>query len=203
MRIVAVRAIHESGIDRMLERHREVGPYIRVALVAELGLRFCQKKFRSLRLVNGMALGAHDAVQRVRRFVDVGPREALRMAAKADIENLRRAQVREGPDRRLSAVGCDVQLAGAVAALAAGVLRRFLARCDALKVRILEESKPYVRMAGLADHAAHIPVLLKRIGRLAQNKQYKEAANRLDSTHPTSRLFSRAYLCRRQFVTLL
>ena len=78
------------------------------------------------------------------------------MATKAGVEDLFGAQLREGDDGGFTAASRDVVLAGSVAALAPGVLRFFLARGDALIMRVFEKRGVDVGMAGAADVAADV-----------------------------------------------
>lgn len=64
--IVTVCAAHEAFINPVLERHGEVRPNISVARVAQVGLLLCQQRSWFGGLVDGMALRAGDAIQRVR-----------------------------------------------------------------------------------------------------------------------------------------
>src|SRR5689334_16881248 len=61
MWVVAVRAGHESFIDAVLERHRELRANGRMAGITEVRLPRGQKVFLRWRLVDGMAIRAYDA----------------------------------------------------------------------------------------------------------------------------------------------
>src|SRR5262249_11376132 len=74
MRVVAVRALNHALVHAVLGWHGELRALRGVAGVAELALFFCQQKLRRGRMVNGMAAGAGDIVERVLRTPDIGAR---------------------------------------------------------------------------------------------------------------------------------
>ncbi len=90
MRIVAVRALHESFVHPMLGRHRELSSDIGMTPVAKLRLGFREKKLRCRGLMNRMATGAGHFARRMRRAADVGARNLLRMTRQARVQRLLR-----------------------------------------------------------------------------------------------------------------
>ncbi len=159
MRVVAIGASHKSRIHRMLEGHREVGADIRVAPIAEFRLYLCQQELGSRGFMYRVTLSTNNVVLSVRRVADICADEAVGMAPQAGIENLFRGQLRKGNDGCFAPVRRDVQLARAVAALAAGVCGLFLSRSNAFEMRVLVEREPDVWVAGFADHASDKGVL--------------------------------------------
>ena len=106
-------------------------------------------------MVDRVATGARNVVLRMFRSLDVGLRQVLRMTAQAGIQRLLRLHQRKcARDRGLAAARRDVLLCRSMAAFAARLVRRLLARCDALEVRILVEIHPDVGMAGFTDVTA-------------------------------------------------
>ena len=79
MRIVAIRALHESLVHPMLGRHRELSPDIRMTPVAELRLRLGEKQFRCRGFMNRMAAGTGYFARRMRGAADVRAGNLLRM----------------------------------------------------------------------------------------------------------------------------
>jgi len=152
--IVAIAAGDDAFVHAMLEGHGELGANIGVALVAQLRLHFRQQKFRGLRRVDGVATGAHNIVLGVRGSANVGAGECLGVTAQAVVLDLLGFELGESDNASLSAVGCDVGLAGAVAAFASGMLGRLFAGGDALEMRVLKKLRPDVGMAGFARLAA-------------------------------------------------
>lgn len=157
MRIVTIGALHETLIDAVLERHVELRPHIVVARVAEIGLSLREQELRRRRAVNRVAAGADDVVQGVGRSPDISAAHVLGMAGEAIVQDFARRHDRERVrDRELATPCFHVCLARAMATLAAGPLGWFLARRDALVVRIFIEIRPDIRVACLADFAADI-----------------------------------------------
>jgi hypothetical protein len=152
MRIMTVGARHEAFVDAMLERHGKLATDIGVACVAKVDLALGQQEFRLRRLVDGVAIGAYHVVQRVGGAANVGAAQGFSVTAQAVIENLFGLQLGKGDYASFSPMRFDVRLAGTVAALASGVVRRFFAGCDTLVMRVLVKVRPNVGMA----RAAHI-----------------------------------------------
>jgi hypothetical protein len=78
------------------------------------------------------------------------------MAAQAGVEDFCGRKLGEGYDGRLAAARLHVRLARAVAALAAGVLRRFLPRGEALVMGVAVKEGEDVGMASAADVAPYV-----------------------------------------------
>jgi len=128
---------------------------IGVTVVTQLSLHFRQQKLRCGRGVDGVAIGADDIVLRVGRAADIRAGNCLSVAAQAVVQDLFGLELRKSDNGRLSAVSLHVSLAGAVAALAPGMVRRLLAGGDAFEVRVLIKFRPDVGMAGFARLAAY------------------------------------------------
>lgn len=90
MRIVAVRALHESFVHPMLGRHRKLGSDVGVTPVAELRLGLGEKQLRCRGFMNRMATGAGYFARRMRRAADVGAGNLLRMTRQARVQRLLR-----------------------------------------------------------------------------------------------------------------
>ena len=103
-----------------------------------------------------MAIRANHVIERVGRALYIRPRQSLIVAAQAIPEHLFRLQLRKSNDRLLIAFALNVRLSRAMTALASRFLRRFLARGDALEMRILIELQPDVRMTGFANIASDV-----------------------------------------------
>ena len=167
VRIVAVGAIHETFVDAMLERHGELCANFAVAAVAEIGLFLREQEFRSRGFMDRMTAGTDDFVERVRGLANICPAQSLGVTSKAVGENILGGKLREGDDGCFAAVGVYVGFAGSVTAFASGSVRRLLTGCDALKVRVLVEDSPNIRMAGPACFAAHVA----RVGYRLRDRQ--------------------------------
>jgi hypothetical protein len=103
-----------------------------------------------------MAIGTHYVVHRVGGTPDVRPRKGLVVATQAIIEDLLRLQLGESDDRFLVTTPLNMCFSGAVTALAAGSVGWLLTGSDALKMWILVELKPDIRMTRFAHVAADI-----------------------------------------------
>ena len=104
-----------------------------------------------------MAVGAHDIALGVLAAADIGAGNGLAVAAEACIQDFFGSQSRKrNGNRGLAASGFYVILAGAMAALAAGVFGLLFARSNALIVWISKKRREYVGMAGAADIAADV-----------------------------------------------
>ena len=78
------------------------------------------------------------------------------MTGEASVERFARSCERKSDwDCRFSPPRLDVALAGAMATLAAGLVRRRFAGCNALVMWISEEVLPDIGMAGLANGATY------------------------------------------------
>ena len=122
--------------------------------------------------MNRMAVRANHVGIRMYRPPDICLANVFRMAFQTRVQRLLRREVGEGANRGFPAVRRHMRAPGSVAAFAAGMLRRFLPRCDRFIVRILIEVQPYVDVAGFADIAANIPIRgLRRCLSLQQQRQ--------------------------------
>ena len=65
MWIVAIRAVHETFVDAVLERQGKLRAHVGVAAVAQIRLGLGQQILGRRGTVNGMAVGAHDAIDGV------------------------------------------------------------------------------------------------------------------------------------------
>src|SRR5689334_5675040 len=91
------------------------------------------------------------------RPADIGARYVFGMALQAVIDDLGGLHQRKGVgDGGLAAAGFDVRGSGSMTAFATRVRRRFLARCNALEVRIFGKIHPHIRMATFANGATHV-----------------------------------------------
>src|SRR5258708_7666884 len=140
----------------MLERHRELGSHRGVAGVTEIGLRFREQVFSTLRFVNRVAARADDILFSVDAALDIRARYGLSVAAEAGVEGFLRPDLSESNDGRLAPASIDVRLSAAMAALASRVFRLLSSRCQALVMRILVEIRPDIRVTRLANGAADI-----------------------------------------------
>lgn len=156
MRIMAIRTGHKSLVHAMLERHRELRAHIRVTRVTQLRLALREQKFRNRRLMNRVAIRAHNIVQRVRGTADIRARNRLRMTVQAVIENLGRLQFRKRDDGGFAAMCGYMRAAGPVATLATGIRTGFVAGGNTLEVRIPIKVQPNVGVTGLTHRATHI-----------------------------------------------
>lgn len=90
--IMAIGALDHTFVDPVLERHIELSPNVGVAAVADFALFSCQKVFKTMRTVYGVAIGTDDVVEAVLGTPDVCAREVLRMTAKTIVEDLIRLE---------------------------------------------------------------------------------------------------------------
>ena len=63
--IVAIRAVHETFVDAVLEGQGKLRAHVSVAAVAQIRLGLGQEILGRRGAVNGMAVGAHDAIDGV------------------------------------------------------------------------------------------------------------------------------------------
>ena len=118
VRVVAIRALHESFIDPMLDRHGKLRPDVGMAAITEISLRLGQKLPGRGSFVDRVAVGANHVGGSVRAAADVRTAQLLRMAAQTVVEYLLGGQKGEGDDLRLVAFRFRMSLAGAVTTLA-------------------------------------------------------------------------------------
>jgi len=155
MRIVTIRAGHESFVDPVFERKRELRPHIGMAPVTELGLRPREQPGRRLRPVNGMAACACHSVQSMFRPADIRAADRLAMAPQARVESALGGQFRERDDGGFAAVRLDVRRAGPMAAFASSRSRGFFFRAGP-EMRIPVKRRIHVRVARLARFAPNV-----------------------------------------------
>ena len=166
VRIVAVSALDGTFIDPMFEGHRELRLYSGVAGIAELILLLLrEEKSRRFRVVDGMAIGAHDIGLSVSAPPDVGARKGLGVAAEAGGQCFLGPDFGERDDGRLASVSLDMGLAGPVATFAPCIFRRLLAARQTLVMRVAKELIPNGGVTGLAGVAAN------EIGAFRNNRQ--------------------------------
>src|SRR5436190_23768315 len=146
MRIVAVRALHESLIDAMFERHRKLRPHGRVAAITDFALLlFRKQELRRGRAVNRMAVGTDDVALGMLATADISAGNGLAVAPQAGIQDFFGSKPRKcDGNRGLAASSIHMVLAGPMAALAAGVFGLLFARSNALIVGISEKWREYV-----------------------------------------------------------
>jgi hypothetical protein len=104
------------------------------------------------------------------------------VASEAIVEDLLRLQLRERNDCCLAASSLDVSLPGAVTPFASGAFRGLIAEGNALVMRVPEKRCGDIRVATLADLAAHVSRgirlrLLRGSGR-EENRQEQECGRR-------------------------
>lgn len=122
MRIVAIRTLHESFIDAVLDGHRKLRPDICMAAVTEIGLRLGKQLFGCSSLVDGMAIGADHIGGAVRTATNVCATELLRMTCQASVEYLLGSKPRKCHNQRLVPFSRSMGFAGTVTTLAALLL---------------------------------------------------------------------------------
>ncbi len=150
MGIVAVRARHEALIDPVLERHRELGAHVRVAVVAEIHLLLCEQRLGRLRLMDRMAVRADDISPGVFGPANVGSGQGFGVAGEAAVHDFAGLFLREGEDCGFAAFCLDMRFAGAVTALAPTQMHWQGFVDGGFEMRILEEDGRDVRVAGAA-----------------------------------------------------
>lgn len=124
--------------------------------IAKVGLFSRQKKFRDWRFMHGMTTGADYAGQSMRGAPNVCARQRLVVASQAIIQNLPWFKLGKCNDCGLAPVRLDVRLTGAVAALAASPVGRFISGGNTFVVGVLVELGPHIRVAGLANVATNV-----------------------------------------------
>ena len=122
MRIMTVRARHESFVDAVFERLRELSANVGVAAVADLRLFLCEQILGGIGLVDRMAGGADDIGLRMGTAADVGAVEIFGVTAQTGIQDLIRLHERESVGNRNAAAGRgDVLLPRSVTRFAANI----------------------------------------------------------------------------------
>ena len=162
VRIMAIRTLHRTLIHPVLRRHRKLTPYRRMTLITKLRLLFRQQKLRRRRLVHRVAVRTNHIRPRMRRLPNPRPRNVLRMATQAGRQYLIRRKLRKRLNRRLPALRGHMVSTRSVATLTPRILRRFFTGSNRLKVRVLVEVQPHIRVARPAGCASHKGVLRTR-----------------------------------------
>ena len=156
MRIVAIRTLHESFIDAVLDGHRKLRPDICMTAVTEICLRLGQKLFGCSSFVDGMAIGADHVCGAVRTAANVCATELLCMTCQASVEYLLWSKPRKRDNERLIPFCSSVGLAGTVTTLAALLLELYPLVDQTLCMCIAIKRRPDIRMAGTANRVACI-----------------------------------------------
>jgi hypothetical protein len=144
-------------IDAVLEGHGELRLHRGVAGITKFRLLLLSKqKFRGLRTVDGVAVGAHNIRLGVSATADIGARKSLGVAPQTGIERFCGSNFGERDNGRFSSASLDVGLAGSMTAFAAGILGRFRTAGNAFVMRIPEKLIKHRRVAALAGLTANI-----------------------------------------------
>ena len=147
MRIVAVAALNESGIDTVPIRPRELGLLRGMARVTQAGLRFHQQEIDIRGIVRTMACGATDPVCQMGRLGKILRLQAGLVALGADGCRLRRTQLLEANDLRNIASAVNVGLRWTMTTLTS-----MLVTLEQRGVRCIRKMLvPHFLVAGLAD----------------------------------------------------
>lgn len=157
MGIMAIRTGHNPFVHSMLERHVELCPNRRVAVVAKRTLSLCEQIFRSRRLMDGVTTGTSYFRKSVLRPANFRAREITGMAAKTVFEHLFRFQLGKGNNRCFPAASFYVRFTRSMATLTSGVLRTLVPAGNRLVVRILveiDENIGVTRPAGITANVA-------------------------------------------------
>jgi|HubBroStandDraft_5_1064220.scaffolds.fasta_scaffold18591_2 hypothetical protein len=178
VRIVTIRALHQSFVNTMAERHFKLGLLLKMARVTQLRLRFRQQKLFGLRHVRRMAGDATDIVLRVDRVDRVHVLRPAGVTTHATGVDFLGRSILERENFGLVATAVNVRFPGTVASFAALPLRSFLAvKCRYKVCRSLEMVEKVLRghicvtrLASLRSDVerriARRDILLRRSGRL-------------------------------------
>jgi hypothetical protein len=153
MRVMTVRAFHESLVDAMFKRHGELRANVGVTAVTELWLGLCQKELWCCRFMNRMAARTRNVIQSVCAI------EARSVAPKTGGYRLLGRQLGEGNDRSFASVRFDVIAPRPMATFATRIDGLFLTAGNTFEVRILIEVQPDVGMTRLANGASDVCIL--------------------------------------------
>jgi hypothetical protein len=123
VRIVAVRAAHETFIDAMLEGHGELCANFTVAAVAEIGLFLSEQEFGSGGFMDRMTAGANYLVERVRGLSNICPAKSLGVTPKAVCKNILGLKLRKSDDGGFAAVRVYMSFTGSVTTFASRPVR--------------------------------------------------------------------------------
>ena len=116
--IVTVTALDETNIDAVAIGPRELRLLLRVAAIAQLGLRLDQHKVDVSRFMRAVTTGATNAVSQVFRFRKILGLKAGLMTLRTDCRGLGRAECLEPDDLGDVASAINVRLARTVTGLA-------------------------------------------------------------------------------------
>lgn len=154
VRIVAIRTSHEPLVHPVLKRLGELGFYVIVAAITDIGLSLGQQSAIRLRLVNGMTGSTNNICLGVGTTADVRAIGVLGVASQTGIECLVRGEFRERDYALFSTLCINVLASRSMAALTSGIVWRRIFGNQGFVVRIAEKLKGHIRMAGSTDHAA-------------------------------------------------
>jgi hypothetical protein len=166
MWIMAIRALDESFVNAMVERHVELGPLLKVAGIAEFGLRFDQQEFLGLRVVRRVTRDAAHTILRMNRVDGVHMFGAACVAGQATIVDFFGGMILKDEDLRDVPATSNVRRSRAVTAFAP-LMRRTASRIQGcLPVRRFLPVVVDIFVAGLADFRSHVTLRLSfRAGR--------------------------------------
>ena len=126
VRIVTIRALHQSFVNKMAERHFKLGLLLEVARVTQRGLRFRQQKLSGFRVVWRVARHATDIALRVNRVDGVHVLRTTRMATHTTGIDFLGRGILERENFGFVAPAVNVRFPGTMAPFAALPLRTFL-----------------------------------------------------------------------------
>jgi hypothetical protein len=118
MGIMAIRALNQSLVHAVMERHFELGLLLQMAGIAKLRLRFNEQKLLRLRMVNRVAGCAAHIILPVQRVHCVHVLGAASVAAEAAVIDFLGGMILENENLGDIPAACDVRAAGTVATLA-------------------------------------------------------------------------------------
>ena len=167
MWVVAIGALDQAFIHAVVKRHLELGFLLQVARVAELRLRFGQKKLFCFRMVWRMAGNATDVILRVYRVDGVHVLRAPGVARHAARIDFLGRSVLEGEDFGYVPAARYVVGTGAVATFATLVRRTAFGIESSLPVRRFFPAIVDFLVAGLAGLRTHI---LRRVRGLSAGR---------------------------------
>ena len=166
VRIVAVRALDQSLVHAMVERHLELRLLLQVARVTKLRLRLDQQELRLGRVVRRMAGNATDVVLGMDRIDGFHVLDATGVAGQATIVDFLGGVILEDKNLGLVAAALDVGQPGTVASFAPLMRRAALGVEGGLPVRSFLPIVVDILMAGLASLRSHVTCgsILRSVG---------------------------------------
>ncbi len=156
MRIMTVRALHETFVYSMLGGHRKLRTHIGVATVAKIGLRLGQQLLRGRCFMDGVTTRADDIGGCVRTAANVCPTNLLGVAIQTRIEHLLGLQHRKRDDLRLISLSLSMCFSRAVATLAAFLFKLDPVINQCLRVRVSIKVCIDSGVAGPAHRASRV-----------------------------------------------